>query len=286
MKIRKPYADLFKERLQDRAILTVQNRDGADGPAVVRLYGMIDDWFGISAEAVAAELEQITAEQIEVQINSVGGSVFEGIAIFNALRAHPAEITTRVDGMAASIASVIAQAGDRRIMLTGSQMMIHDALAFTIGNASDHLKTAEILDVQSSIIAGIYAERSEGDSDDWRSLMAEETWFDHDSAVEAGLADEAVKPSRKPEDRVPSKFAADLEALVGAVEAFAGEAEKVVAFRSEQGKSPLSDDAVASIDKVLAAVERLATVGEAPTTDDDIAGEYARFVALTQGVTS
>jgi ATP-dependent protease ClpP protease subunit len=213
MNIRKPYADLFKERLRAAATLTVQNRDGADGPAVIRIYGIIDDWFGISAEQVAAELEQITADEIEVQINSVGGSVFEGVAIFNALRAHPAKITTRVDGMAASIASVIVQAGDRRIMLTGSQMMIHEALAITIGNGEDHRKTGEILDVQTSIIAGIYAERSDTDADEWLALMAEETWFDHDGAVKAGLADEAVKPSRQPEDRVPSKFAADLEAL-------------------------------------------------------------------------
>jgi ATP-dependent protease ClpP protease subunit len=285
MNIRKPYADLFKERIGAAATLTVQNRDGADGPAVVRIYGIIDDWFGISAEQVAAELEQITADEIEVQINSVGGSVFEGVAIFNALRAHPAKITTRVDGMAASIASVIVQAGDRRIMLTGSQMMIHEALAITIGNGEDHRKTAEILDVQTSIIAGIYAERSDTDADEWLALMAEETWFDHDGAVKAGLADEAVKPSRQPEDRVPSKFAADLEALVGAVEAFAGETEKVVAFRSEQGKTPLSDDAVASIDKLRAATERLGSASETEETCD-ITGEYARFVALTQGVTS
>jgi len=173
--------------------------------------------------------------------------------------------------------------------LTGSQMMIHEALAITIGNGEDHRKTAEILDVQTSIIAGIYAERSDTDADEWLALMAEETWFDHDGAVKAGLADEAVKPSRrdKPEDRVPSKFAADLEALVGAVESFAGEAEKVVAFRSEQGKTPLSDDAVASIDKMRAAAERLASVAETENTEAcDITGEYARFVALTQGVTS
>lgn len=285
MNIRKPYADLFKEQLRAAATLTVQNREGADGPAVVRIYGFIDEWFGISAEQIAAELEQITADEIEVQINSVGGSVFEGVAIFNALRAHPAKITTRVDGMAASIASVIVQAGDHRIMLTGSQMMIHEALAITIGNGEDHRKTAEILDVQTSIIAGIYAERSDTDVDEWLALMAEETWFDHDGAVAAGLADEAVKPSRQPEDRVPSKFAADLEALVGAVEAFAGETEKVVAFRSEQGKTPLSDDAVASIDRLRAATERLGSASETEETCD-ISGEYARFVALTQGVTS
>lgn len=281
MKI-KPYADLFKERLQDRSTLTVQNQDGTDGPAVIRLYGIIDDWFGISAEQVAAELAQITASEIEVQINSVGGSVFEGIGIFNALRAHPAKVTTRIDGMAASIASVIAQAGDHRIILTGAQMMIHEAWAFTIGGAEDHRKSAEVLDQQSSVIAGIYAERS--DTDGWLEKMTAETWFDHDAAVEAGLADEAVKPSRQPEDRAPSKFAADLQALVGAFESFADEAENVVAFRTDQGKTPLSDDAVASIDAVRAVTERLAGLAETP--QDDISGEYARFVALTQGVTS
>lgn len=286
---RKPFDELIRERIQNRAPggFTVQN---ADGPkATIRLYDVIG-WPYIEAQAVAEQLDQITAPEIEVQVSSPGGDVFEGIAIYNALRAHPAKVTTRVDSMAASIASVIAQAGDRRVMLTGSQMMIHEAWGFAMGFADDFRATADVLDKQTGIIAGIYAERSGRPVDEFLGLMSGESWYDAAESVEAGLADEVVKPSKSdaPEDRVPSKFAADLEALVGAVEAFVDEAENVVAFRTQQGKPPLSDDVVASIDKVKAAADRLGAVAsedveEPPaSTQSEIDAAYVRMVELTQ----
>lgn len=262
--------DSFREQMMKRLQarldpgLTVLNKDGTDGPAVIRLYGEISPWWGIAAEDVAAQLDEITADEIEVQIASLGGDVFEGIAIYNALRAHPARITTRVDSMAASIASVIAQAGDHRVMLTGSQMMIHEAWGFAIGTASDMRELADILDKQTDIIADIYAERADGEVAEFRTLMAAETWFDADETVDAGLADEVVKPARREkadaEDRLPHRFADRYAAAVAAVEAIAAEEQRVVTQRTAQGKPPRSDDAVALAGRLAAATTTLTGV--------------------------
>lgn len=236
----KSYRDLIREGIQNRAPgagFAVRN---ATGPtATLRIYDVIG-WPFIQAEDVAAELENVTADELEVQISSPGGDVFEAVAIFNALRAHPAKVTTRVDSIAASAASVIAQAGDERVMLSGSQMMIHEAWGLAIGPASEMRSYADVLDKQTGIIAGIYAERSGGDRDEFLQLMAEESWFDAEETVEAGLADRVVAPAAL--NNVPSKFAAQVDSLVGEIESFAEEAENVVAFRSQQGKPPLSDD--------------------------------------------
>lgn len=256
----KPFKDLIREGIQNRHPgpgFTIHNEGEK---ATIRIYDIIG-WPFIEAEAVARELESVNADEIEVQISSPGGDVFEGIAIYNALRAHPANVTTRIDSMAASIASVIAQAGDTRVMLTGSQMMIHEAWGIAIGPAAEMRDLADILDKQTDIIADIYAERSGGDAAEFRQMMTDETWFDASETVEAGLADEVTKPSSQ--NRVPSKFAADVDSLVGEIEAFAEEAENVVAFRSSQGKPPLSDDVVASLERARAALSGLVEPDEA-----------------------
>ena len=147
---------------------------------------------GIGAAEFQKQLNEITAKQLNVYINSPGGLVDEGTAIYNALKQHPATVNTRVMGIAASIASVIAMAGDTVEMSPGSLMMIHEASAFTIGTAADHRKSAEVLDTMTSSIAGIYAARSGKDVSHWRSLMSAETWFSDQEAVVAGLADSVV----------------------------------------------------------------------------------------------
>lgn len=247
--------DIFREAVQNREGrgLKVVNVD--DETTEIRIYDVIG-WPFIEAAHVADQLDQVTTPNITVAINSPGGDVFDAVAIYNLLRQKDAKVTTRVDGIAASAASIIAQAGDRRVMVSGSQMMIHKAWTIAIGDSDEMAKVAEILAKQDSIIAGIYADRSEGEKDTFTDLMAEESWFDADETVAHGLADEVASPPRV-EDRVPSKFAADAEALVGAVEAFVEEAEKVVAFRSEQGKPPLSDAASAAVDGMKAALDRL-----------------------------
>ena len=164
--------------------------------AQVRIYDEIGYW-GVDADTFARDLESITAGEIEVAINSPGGSVFQGLAIYNALRTHPARVVTRVDGLAASAASFIAQAGDDRIMVESSQMMIHDAMAAVAGNADDMREVADFLDRQSANIAELYASRSGMDVAKFVDMMAAETWMTATEAVEHGLADSVLKPERQ-----------------------------------------------------------------------------------------
>jgi ATP-dependent protease ClpP protease subunit len=163
--------------------------------AEIYLYDEIG-WFGTTAGDFVDELGEIDAEQIDVHINSIGGSVFDGIAIFNALRTHDARVVTQVDSAALSIASVIAQAGDERVMVSGSQMMIHEAWGLAIGTAEDMREYAEILERQTDNIAGIYAERvgGSGKKSHFLSLMAGEKWMNADEAVDEKLADRVERP--------------------------------------------------------------------------------------------
>lgn len=152
--------------------------------------------YGISAREFVDALPE-TADALTVRINSGGGSVFDGFAIYNALREHPANITIYVDGLAASIASVIAMAGDKVIMSSNAQMMIHDGFVEATGNAETLAKTVELLDRVSASIAGVYAARCGGTAEEWRAAMKNESWYSAEEAVQAGLADEIVKESKR-----------------------------------------------------------------------------------------
>ncbi|MFI0233154.1 head maturation protease, ClpP-related [Streptomyces sp. NPDC017086] len=161
--------------------------------AEVMLYDEVGGWFGATADQFIADLRGITAPSLRLRINSPGGSVFEGIAIANALRSHPANVTVQVDGVAASIASVIAMAGDRIEMAPNSMLMMHDASGVCAGNATEMEEMAELLDLISDNIADAYASRAGGTRDEWRARMKAETWYLPEDAVAAGLADEAVQ---------------------------------------------------------------------------------------------
>lgn len=217
-------------RLKPREILAQIGRrddwyrivDKGDGaPAEIFLYDEIGYW-GTTASEFAEQIADLDTDTIDVHIASMGGEVFDGIAIYNALRTHPATINVQVDSLAASIASVIVQAGDIRNMLTGSQMMIHNASTLVFGDAEELREAADVTEKQDGIISEIYAERSGIAAEKFLELMAAGTWMDAAEAVEAGLADAVVKPSGKAaasdgdnkdagndeeiEDRVPSSW--------------------------------------------------------------------------------
>jgi ATP-dependent protease ClpP protease subunit len=196
-------------------------RNAADPEeAEVLLYESIGGWFGVYADEFLAELRQVTAPKIRLRINSPGGSVFEGVAIANALRAHPATVTVQVDGIAASIASVIAMAGDRVEMAPNSMLMIHEASGACMGPASEMTKMAEVLDLISANISNAYAARSGTDAALWRDAMKAETWYLPDDAVAAGLADVALSavpespnaPEEEPEEDDEEELAEELAA--------------------------------------------------------------------------
>lgn len=162
--------------------------------ATIRMYGPIDSWggmWGVSAEEVSQALDSLpdTVSHIQLRINSPGGEGFEGLAILNMLRAHPATVTAIVDGLAASAASFIAAGCDETVMSPGTQMMIHDAWGLAIGNAGDMEKAKTFLNSVSDSIADLYAEAASSTRAKWRALMVAETWFTAKEAVTAGLAD-------------------------------------------------------------------------------------------------
>ena len=158
--------------------------------ARVDLYDAIG-WDPTPAEFVR-DLRDIDAPIIELHINSPGGFVFDGLTIFNALQDHPARVEATVDGIAASAASWIFQAGDTRTMNRHTQLFIHDGQMLTIGNEADHLDSAATLGRISNELAAIYAERGAGTVADWRDAMRAETWYSAQEAVDAGLADDLI----------------------------------------------------------------------------------------------
>lgn len=183
--------------------------DGFFGPA------------GVSAQDFSNKLKDIKGD-LDVHINSAGGDVFEGIAISNAISGHRGMVTTVVDGLAASIASIIAQAGRKRLMRAGSMMMIHDAFGGCIGNAKEMQSMASTLDKISDNLADIYAKRSKkGTQADWRNDMREEKWYTAEEAVAAGLCDGIEEDAAQmPANldiaffgRVPDRIAARLVAM-------------------------------------------------------------------------
>mgnify|MGYP001586551098 CR=1 FL=1 len=122
--------------------------------------------------------------------------MFDGIAIYNALRDHPATITVHIDALAASAASWIAQAGDKRRIAKTAAMMIHEPTGIARGDSATMLKMAEELDMVGVTISEIYAERAGGEPGEWRGRMAAESWYRGQEAVDIGLVDEMMSDSR------------------------------------------------------------------------------------------
>lgn len=160
-----------------------------DRVAEIYIYDEIGDW-GTSAQAFAGALAELDVETINLYINSPGGSAWDGVAIYNALRRHPAKINGFVDGIAASAASLIAMASDHLTMNASSQLMIHDASGVAWGDADTMRSTADLLDKLSDSYADAYAKRAGGSREGWRQVMRDETWYTAEEAVLAGLADD------------------------------------------------------------------------------------------------
>lgn len=173
----------------------VRNESGEATDTEVWIYDEIGFW-GVSASDFAQDLRDIDSDSITLRLNSPGGEVYDGIAIMNALLEHKAAVTVKVDALAASIASVIAMAGDTVIMGAHAEFMIHDASTIGIGNAQDMRDVADMLDRVSDNIAQVYSERAGGTPADWRKQMLAETWFSAEEAVKAGLADKVSDPPK------------------------------------------------------------------------------------------
>lgn len=174
--------------------LEVRNAaDGSNRPEIL-VYGAIgDDYDGITAKMFAEKLAPLgNAAEIGVRINSHGGYVADGFAIYNLLKSHPADIIVDVDAFALSAASTIAMAGDTIRMHENSVMMIHKPAGLVWGDAATMRKEAEVLDLLQGQIAGIYAARTGKPLDQINPLIDAETWMTAAECLDMGFCNEVV----------------------------------------------------------------------------------------------
>lgn len=157
--------------------------------ADISIYDEIGYW-GVTAKQFIGDLKALDATTIKLAINSPGGAVFDALAIYNALRQHPAGVEVTIMGVAASAASVIAMAGDTIVMPENAFMMIHNPLNMAYGNADDLREMADVLDKIGASLIGIYAKRTGMPEDEIKALLDAETWLNAEEAVEKGFADE------------------------------------------------------------------------------------------------
>jgi ATP-dependent protease ClpP protease subunit len=174
--------------------LRIMNKSATEAEIIVYA-GIGQDWWGdgsmISAKQFSEELKKIpdTVNTINVRINSPGGDVFDGIAIYNRLKQHKAKKVIHIDGLAASIASIIALAGDEIIMGEGALFMIHLPWTMAAGNRMDFDNTVNrLMDVEEQMI-GIYAKKTKLDRSEIRSMLEKETWLDAGAAIDKGFVD-------------------------------------------------------------------------------------------------
>lgn len=162
--------------------------------ATLNIYGDItsipfEEFGDVSAVNLSKQLEALgDVEQIDVHINSYGGEVAEGLAIYNALRRHKAKVTTYCDGFACSIASVIFMAGDERVMSESSLLMIHNAWTFAMGNSAELRKQADDLEKITQASVEAYKSHSSLSEEVIKNLMDNETWILPEEALSYGFA--------------------------------------------------------------------------------------------------
>jgi len=197
--------------------------------------------YGISAKAFLTDLSKLPDKApLTLRLNSPGGSVFDAVAIYNALQRHAGTVTVSIDGIAASAASYIAMAGDEIIMPENAFLMIHDPSGMVMGTAADMRSMAEVLDkIGGSLLRG-YAAKSGKAEDEIAKLMAKETWLDAGEALEMGFADTMVEPVKMAASFDVSRFQNTPPEVVEALKAKEEPAE--VEPEPESESAPVSKD--------------------------------------------
>ncbi len=189
----------------------------ADG--VIEMYDVIgyDPWDGggITAKGVSDQLRAMRGQPVEVRLNSPGGDMFEGIAVYNVLREHDAEITIKVMGMAASAASIIAMAGDRIEVGAASFIMIHNCWVLAIGNRLDLAETAAWLEPFDQAMADVYAARTGQPAAKIAEWMSAETYMSGTVAMERGFADALLPADQAVPDAKAKASAGDIASVRG-----------------------------------------------------------------------
>jgi len=159
-----------------------------DNNAEIIIYDVVG-WPYNDAFDLIRNLGTIKAKNISVRINSPGGDVFDGVAIFNSLKEHPAHVTTKIEGLAASIASIIALAGDEVQAHKNAMYMVHDPWVLAAGNQYDLREIADILGKIGGNMLDIYYDKSNIGKRELKQMMKDETWFTAAEAKDRGLID-------------------------------------------------------------------------------------------------
>ncbi|MEI9628777.1 ClpP-like prohead protease/major capsid protein fusion protein [Phytobacter diazotrophicus] len=184
--------------------------------AEIYIYDEIGFW-GVTARQFVSDLQALgDVSHINLHINSPGGDVFEGIAIFNALKFHGAAITVHIDGIAASMASVIAMVGNPVIMPENTMMMIHKPWGFAGGDANDMRDYADLLDKMESVLIPAYAEKTGKSAEEIAAMLEDETWMNGSECVAQGFADQTT-PSLQAMACIQSKRIEEFEKMPNAI---------------------------------------------------------------------
>jgi len=183
-----------------RSWFRIENKaDDAD----VYIYDEIGFW-GITAKSFIDAIKKVKGN-ITLHLNSPGGDVFDGIAIYNTLKNLSSKVTIKIEGLAASIASIIAMAGDSVEMADNSMMMIHNPHAFTGGDSAEFAKMAEVLNQIKSILISTYQVKSSLSEEEISKLMDDETWLDANDAKDKGFID-LITPAVKIKNNYQTNF--------------------------------------------------------------------------------
>ncbi len=273
--------------------------------AEISIYDEIGGW-GVTAQNFMDSLDSLgEVENIDLRISSPGGSIIEGNVIFNAIKRHAASVTVYIDGMAASMASVIAMAGDEIVMAENALLMIHNPWTVSIGDSEQLRKDADLMDKMKSAIINAYG-RSNYDSDELEELMNATTWFTAKEALDAGFIDRidgelkaaasiadmnhkldkigCTLPSEKVIEMLQAKYEETLDALNAEIESIHDQlgvnAATIVSLESKitdlqtENKS-LKSEATQMQDTHKAELEQAKTA-----TDEAVANKAAELMAL------
>jgi ATP-dependent Clp endopeptidase proteolytic subunit ClpP len=234
----------------------------------IDVYDVIgDSWFGdaVTAKSVRASLKGAkNAKQITLRVNSAGGDVFDGFAIYNLLNEHPAHVVAHVDALAASMASVIVMAADEIHIAPNAMLMIHNPWTMAMGDAEDLRAGAELLDKLRGQIADAYVARTGLERDEVLALMDAETWMTAAEAKERGFVDVVKSAKKKSRDDAKALAAFDLSGFYQTPAVFAKAVTRAIArmdrARAEEIKA-MSDEEMTEL-RTLLGLEPEATGAE------------------------
>lgn len=258
-----------QQRALDRWNAGVKAATDDEPERTISIYDVIgyDYWSGdgVTAKRIAGALRGMGKGPVTVNVNSPGGDMFEGLAIYNLLREHDGEVTIKVLGLAASAASIIAMAGDTVQIARAGFLMIHNAWVMAVGNRHDLTDIADTLKPFDDAMASIYAARTGAEVKEMGKLMDSETWIGGDAAIEGGFADELLASDQveKGNGKANGSAARRIEAGLRASGMPKSEAMKLISeFKSSAG-DPAGSGAGDPADRIeLIAPDALSSTAE------------------------